>query len=98
MKAALAVKSGRIRASLHRKTPNPDIAWGACSIPAASSVWPDIPGRRLAGVSAFGIAGANAHLVIEEPPPITAPPEAALRSASLLPLSARSPEALRALA
>jgi acyl transferase domain-containing protein/acyl carrier protein len=98
MKAALAVRSGRIPASLHRKTPNPDIAWGPCSIPTAQTGWPDIPGPRRAGVSAFGIAGANAHVVLEEPPAIEALPEAPARTASLLPLSAKSPEALRALA
>jgi acyl transferase domain-containing protein len=98
MKAALAVQSGVIPASLHLKTPNPDIAWGSCSIPAAETPWPDIPGPRLAGVSAFGIAGANAHLVLEEPPAAELQPEAPSPAASLLPLSAKSPDALRALA
>lgn len=96
IKAALAVQSGRIPASLHLKTLNPGIAWGPCSIPTAEVAWPDIPGPRFAGVSAFGIAGANAHVVLQEPPAPNPHPNLLLRSACLLPLSAKSPEALRA--
>ncbi len=98
MKAALAVQSGAIPASLHLKTPNPDIVWGSCAIPTVEAKWPDIPGPRFAGVSAFGIAGANAHVVLEEPPPVETLPDTALPAANLLPLSAKSPDALRILA
>lgn len=98
MKAALAVQSGVVPASLHLKTPNPEIVWGPSSIPVVETRWPDIAGPRLAGVSAFGIAGANAHLVLEEPPAAGWKSEARPRAASLLPLSAKSEDALRALA
>lgn len=98
MKAALAVQSGVIPASLHLKTRNPEIAWEAISIPTVESQWPNISGSRFAGVSAFGIAGANAHVVLEEPPAFDFNSPLPARTASFLPLSAKSHDALRALA
>ena len=65
------------------------------------TAWPEHGGRALAGVSSFGFGGANAHVVLAEAPQARAIPPAddtaALR-VELLPLSARSPEALNALA
>jgi myxalamid-type polyketide synthase MxaE and MxaD len=54
----------------------------------------------LAGVSSFGFGGTNAHVVLEEAPQsIIGMPDAERKiDAHLLPLSARSPEALQSLA
>ena len=51
-------------------------------------------------MSGFGIAGTNAHVVLEEAPPSATSPSTRPRPAigNILPLSAKSPEALRALA
>ncbi|MGC3998940.1 MAG: SDR family NAD(P)-dependent oxidoreductase [Anaeromyxobacter sp.] len=100
IKTALALHHGAIPASLHLREPNPAVAWAEApfAIPGALAPWPEGEGTRLAGVSAFGIAGTNAHVVLEEAPPGPALPALPARRASLLPLSARSPEALRALA
>lgn len=98
IKAALAVQSGRIPPSLHLKTPSPRIDWDQVSIPTSETDWPAIAGPRLAGVSGYGIGGSNAHVVLEEPPAMATEPAMPLRAAVLLPLSAKSPDALRALA
>ena len=101
IKIALALHHDAIPPSLHHKTPNPLIPWADLPlvIPRTHVSWPRHNGPRIAGVSGFGIAGTNAHIVLEEAPAAAAEPNIVLtRSAVLLPLSAKSPEALRALA
>jgi acyl transferase domain-containing protein/acyl carrier protein len=100
VKAALALHHRAIPASLHLSLPTPAFAWDDApfSIPRTTSPWPEGDGPRVAGVSAFGIAGTNAHVVLEEGPlpPGRGAPLAQVAPA-LLPLSARSDAALRAL-
>ena len=62
--------------------------------------WSAAGGPPLAGVSSFGFGGTNAHVVLEQAPAPEPQHHAAtaVRSAYLLPLSARSPEALHAVA
>ncbi|SFJ44721.1 mycocerosic acid synthase/phthiocerol/phenolphthiocerol synthesis type-I polyketide synthase C [Amycolatopsis sacchari] len=70
IKAALAVREGKIPANLHFTRWNPEIdAEGSrFFIPTAETTWEDTGGPRRAGVSAFGVTGANAHAIVEEPP------------------------------
>jgi phthiocerol/phenolphthiocerol synthesis type-I polyketide synthase B len=101
IKATLALHFGSIPPSIHCRQLNPAIPWAdiPCEIPRTRLHWPDASLPRLAGVSAFGIAGANAHVVLEQAPATGAVAvPACCRQVQLLPLSAKSPEALRALA
>ncbi|ATB32462.1 type I polyketide synthase [Melittangium boletus] len=100
MKVVMALQHRAIPPSLHFQTPNPQIPWDELPvvIPQALTPWPGAE-PALAGVSAFGITGTNAHVVLEEAPRPAAPPRPVREDeAFLLPLSAHAPEALEALA
>lgn len=99
VKAALSLHHGAIPASLHCHEPNPTIPWADIPVEIArqKTPWPGGGETRIAGVSAFGIAGTNAHVVLEEAPPI-AVRDAPTDDIALLVLSARQPHALRELA
>ena len=102
IKVALALKHRAIPPSLHFHTPNPTIPFAELPIRVAQTLtpWP-ATGAALAGVSSFGFGGTNAHVVVTEAPRLTA---AAYSQAAphptchFLPLSARTPAALRELA
>jgi len=71
MKAVLALKHRQIPPSLHFKTPNPHIDFDALKlrVPVVMEAFPSAPGSpRMAGVNSFGFGGANAHVVLAEPP------------------------------
>jgi phthiocerol/phenolphthiocerol synthesis type-I polyketide synthase B len=102
IKVALALHHRTIPKSLHCHELNPGIPWAEMPLQIAREAVPwnePINGVRLGGVSAFGIAGTNAHVVLEEvecSPTGTDSPVSS--GVAVLPLSAKSPEALRALA
>jgi acyl transferase domain-containing protein/acyl carrier protein len=102
IKTALILKHGKIPASLHLKELNPTIPWEKLplAIPRELRDWPKASAPLIAGVSAFGIAGTNAHVVLTEAPPKESAEAAAQGSAlgHVLPLSAASQEGLAALA
>jgi myxalamid-type polyketide synthase MxaE and MxaD len=100
IKTILALEHGAIPASLHLHTPNPDLAWDRLPVVVQTRLgpWPSTGRPRRAGVSSFGIAGTNAHVVLEAAPPAAPAGEDAREGARLLPLSARSDDALSALA
>ena len=93
-KLLLAFRHERFPGTANFARPNPKCAFGPFEVSATARPWPRDPGRpRRAGLSSFGMGGANAHLVIEEPP-LPAARAAEASGAQLLPLSARTPEAL----
>ena len=68
IKVVLAMRHGQIPKHLHFQNPNPHVDWDRLPLRVASEAtdWPREPGRPpLAGVSAFGISGTNAHVVVE---------------------------------
>ncbi|WP_437996725.1 beta-ketoacyl synthase N-terminal-like domain-containing protein [Sorangium sp. So ce185] len=99
IKAVLALQHGAIPANLHFRALNPRIRLEgtSLSIPTRKLAWKAGGAARLAGVSAFGLSGTNAHVILEEAPP-SAAASAGEAKVVLLPLSARSPEALVAAA
>ncbi|MFC5288485.1 SDR family NAD(P)-dependent oxidoreductase [Actinokineospora guangxiensis] len=69
IKAVLAVEHGVVPASLHCDPPNPAIDFVKTPFRPARSTRPwGLGGVRTAGVSAFGIGGTNAHVVIRSAP------------------------------
>jgi len=101
IKVALALRHREIPPSLYFEKPNPHIPFDELPlrIQTTLSPWPAESGPALAGVSSFGFGGTNAHVVLEEAPPaIIETPDAQRKIGThLLPLSARSPEALQSL-
>ncbi|MCB0190967.1 MAG: polyketide synthase dehydratase domain-containing protein, partial [Anaerolineae bacterium] len=95
IKVALSLKQGEIPPHLHFQNPNPYINWdqSPVQIPTEVMSWPT--GKRIAGVSSFGFSGTNAHVILEEAPPLPAKAESPERPYHLLTLSAKSAPALR---
>ncbi|MBK9266370.1 MAG: thioester reductase domain-containing protein [Polyangiaceae bacterium] len=102
IKAILSLEHEAIPPNLHFKTLNPriDLEGTPFVIPTRAIPWVRQPGKlRRAGVSSFGISGTNVHVLLEEPP-MRAPVHASSSDLHgyLLPLSAKTPAALIALA
>jgi acyl transferase domain-containing protein/acyl carrier protein len=97
IKAALVVQRGYIPPHLHLNQLNPHIPWAQLPVhvaPREGLRWVPREGKRIAGISSFGISGTNAHVVVEEPP-VERARSSSTRTAQLLLLSARTAEALR---
>ncbi len=94
IKTALALEHGALPASLHFETPNPRIDFDALAlrVVAERTPWPEAR-PRIAGVSSFGFGGTNVHTILEAAPAHEVTDRA---GPYVLPLSARSPEALAA--
>ncbi|MEI5519541.1 beta-ketoacyl synthase N-terminal-like domain-containing protein [Streptomyces brasiliscabiei] len=101
IKAVLVLEHRQIPPVAHFRNPNPliDLAESPFRVPAGLEEWRSEDGPRRAGVSAFGIGGTNAHVVLEEAPAVPERPEpredAPGARWQVLPLSARTPGALR---
>ncbi|BBY25497.1 type I polyketide synthase [Mycobacterium stomatepiae] len=112
IKVVLSLQHELLPQSLHFDTPSPHIPWDSLPVRVVgeSTPWRANGRPRRAGVSSFGFTGTNAHVLIEEAPAAAASPaqdlpepadDAAVtdtQSVNVLALSARSPEALTALA
>ncbi len=104
IKVILSLENEALPKHLHFENPSPHIPWDRLALEVVKETTPwERNGRpRIAGVSSFGFAGTNAHVILEEAPvtPVTpvapdqTPQPAADARFSVLPLSARTPAAL----
>ncbi len=95
IKAALSVEHALIPPEINFEEPNPNIDWyhSPFYINTLLAKWENTEFPRRAGVSAFGLGGTNAHVVIEEAPQIYTPdPD---RQWDSLLISARTESALK---
>jgi acyl transferase domain-containing protein len=104
IKTVLCLEHRRIPPNLHLSSPTPLIPWDEMplEVPTGMREFPDRGRPAIAGVTGQGASCLNAHVVLREGEPLTAPGGAGASAddgrAYLLPLSARSPEALQELA
>lgn len=94
LKTVLALYYRQLPPSLHFQTPHPrlELEESPFFVNAQLRDW-DAP--RRAGVNAYGLGGANAHVILEEAPPRK--PSAPCHRSHLLVLSAQTPKALTAM-
>ncbi|NEQ49336.1 MAG: type I polyketide synthase [Leptolyngbya sp. SIO3F4] len=100
IKVILTLKHQEIPPHLHLKTLNPliDLSETPFAIPTQCQPWVVKTGTRIAGISAFGFGGTNAHVIVEAPPPLPcyhSPVSAIADSLHLVTLSAQTESALR---
>jgi len=90
IKTVLAMKHRQLPPSINFDEPNPQIDFNESPFFVSTELvpWEADGGPLVAGVSAFGIGGTNAHLIVEEAPGREpAPPS---RARQVLPLAGRS--------
>ncbi|SCD94759.1 type I polyketide synthase, partial [Streptomyces sp. OspMP-M43] len=106
IKTVLSIEHRTIPPHINLENLNPAIDPAALpyEIPTRPTPWPEHEGPARAGVNSFGFGGTNAHVVLEEAPgplpdtrPVTSGASAGRRW-SILPLSARNPDALKEMA
>ncbi|MFD5693862.1 non-ribosomal peptide synthetase/type I polyketide synthase [Streptomyces rubiginosohelvolus] len=104
IKTVLSIGHRTIPPHINLENLNPaiDPATLPYEIPTRPTAWPAHEGPARAGVNSFGFGGTNAHVVLEEAPPPLPPDPGNAASAgrrwSILPLSARRPDALAEMA
>ncbi len=104
IKVVLSLEHEVLPKHLHFRNPSPHIPWDelAVQVVKEATAWERNGRPRVAGVSSFGFAGTNAHVILEEAPDeigqVAVAPgpvdQAGDRRFSVLPLSARTPAAL----
>ena len=97
IKTTLALQHKQIPPSLHFETPNPNIDFANSPFYVNTQLtdWSPANSPRRAGISSFGVGGTNAHVVVEEAPPLVS--DVSERTHHLLVLSAKSATALAAM-
>ncbi|MET8756076.1 SDR family NAD(P)-dependent oxidoreductase, partial [Streptomyces sp. NPDC004667] len=100
IKMVMALRHGKLPRTLHVDAPSSQVDWetGAVELLTQARDWPEHDDRpRRAGVSAFGVSGTNAHVILEQAPVTEPAADADSRELPVVPLvvSARSAAGLR---
>lgn len=98
MRALVAVGSDKIPPHPNFSTPNRaiDLTLSPFHIHREPVQWPSEYGRRIAGVSSFGIGGTNAHVVLgNDTAPVAVPSSEDGCSIRIIPISAKTETAVR---
>lgn len=100
IKTVLSLQHGEIPENIHFKELNSHIAISGTALAVANrrQPWTRNGRKRLAGVSAFGFGGTNAHVVLSEPPPPRANTAQPDRPCQILAISGKDREAISQLA
>lgn len=95
IKAALVVSNGLIPPVANFVELNPRItpAGSRFFVPDGSSAWEDDRRPRRAGVSSMGVGGTNAHVVLEQAPPVRTP-DGPDEGVFVVPVSAATPRSV----
>lgn len=96
VKAVLSLHHQQIPKTLHFQRPNPQIDFdnSPFSVAANRTPWPKTDVPRRAGVSAFGVGGTNAHIILQESPQ-RRPAQEIEQPVQIFPVSAKTEIALR---
>jgi acyl transferase domain-containing protein/acyl-CoA synthetase (AMP-forming)/AMP-acid ligase II/acyl carrier protein len=100
IKVALSMRHRELPPSLHYNNPNPHIPFDKLLLRVQNKLepWPESR-QMVAGISAFGFGGTNAHVVLSESPKAASSMgQSSCKKFEILPISAKSPAALRSMA
>lgn len=99
IKSVLVLLNEAVPPQVHYKSPNPHFRLDGTrlQIPDKLTPWRSGAVPRCIGTSGFGVGGTNAHVILEEAPKLALPEEGPRPDTQILPLSAQSIPALRAL-